>query len=241
VVAVPLEFKAGIGEISQLLLNVVYHFSKDVYSSSDLTRILPIELSITNKASGEKSLVVKELLPYGVEGYGYEPEPEEGEELKWILKVHGAGEVNISYWLKCPDQIDIYDIKTEIYEGETMRDELSLTFEVSQTVLSRLDELIVEIESMDASGKDARFLRKAAKNLQKIRNRSGDSLSQDLVNLLDSVEAANNLGKVKSIDVSSQRLKIQNIMIIMGLRFYEKVKALGVSKLTPFTRMITGD
>jgi hypothetical protein len=243
VVAVPLEFKAGIGEISQLLLNAVYHFSKDVYSSSDLTRILPIKLSITNKAPGEKSLVVKELLPYGVEGYGYEPEPEEGEELKWILKVPGAGEAKISYWLKCPDQINIYDIKTEIYEGETLREELSITFEVSQTVLSRIDELIVEIESLyvDVSGSDARFLRKAVNKLQQIRNRIGDGLSQDLVNLLDSVEAADNLGKVKTIDVSSQRLKTQNIMIIMGRRFYEKVKTWGASKLTPFSRIITED
>jgi hypothetical protein len=61
------------------------------------------------------------------------------------------------------------------------------------------------------------------------------------VNLLDSVEAANNLGKVKTIDVSSQRLKTQNIMIIMGRRFYEKVNARGASGLTPFTRMITGE
>jgi hypothetical protein len=225
-------------------LNAVNHFSKDVYTSSDLTRILPIKLSITNKASEEKSLVIKELLPYGVEGYGYDPEPEKGEnedeELKWNLKVPGAGEITISYWLKLPDQINMYDIKTEIYEGETLRDELSLTVEVSQTVLSRIDELIVEIESMNATGSDARFLRKAVNKLQKIRNRTGDSLSQYLVNLLDSVEAADNLGSVKTIDVSSQRSKTQNVMIIMGRRFYEKIKAWGASKLTPFTRMITG-
>jgi len=241
VMAVPLAFKAGTNEIAQLLLNAVNLFSKDVYSSSDLTRILPIKLSITNKASEEKSLIVKEILPYGVEGYDYEPEPEEGEDLKWNLKVPGAGEVKISYWLRLPDQINIYDIKTEIYEGDTLRDELSITFEVSQTVLSRLDELIVEIESMNAAGSDARFLRKVVNKLQKIRDRTGDSLSQHLVNLLDSVEAANNLGKVKTLDVSSQRLNTQNIMIIMGRRFYEKVKTWGASKLTPFTHMITGD
>jgi hypothetical protein len=61
------------------------------------------------------------------------------------------------------------------------------------------------------------------------------------VNLLDSVDAANHLGSVKTIDVSSQRLKTQDIMIIMGRRFYEKVKTWGASKLIPFTRMITGD
>jgi hypothetical protein len=242
---VPLQFKAGIGEISQLLLNAVNHFSKDVYSSSDLTRILPIKLSIINKASEEKSLVVKELLPYGVEGYGYDPEPEKGEnedeELKWNVDVPASGEVTISYWLKLPDQINIYDIKTEIYEDETLRDELSLTVEVSQTVLSRIDELIVEIESMNDAGSDARLLRKAVKKLQNIRNRNGDSLSHVLVNLLDSAAAAANLGNVKTIDVSPQRLKTQNIMIIMGRRFYEKIEQWGASKLTPFTRMITGE
>jgi hypothetical protein len=122
-----------------------------------------------------------------------------------------------------------------------VRDEISITFEVSQTVLSRIDELIVDIESMNAAGSDARFLRKAVNKLQKIRYRIGDRLSQHLVNLLDSVEAANNLGSVKTIDVSLQRLKTQDIMIIMGRRFYEKVKAWGASKLTPFTRMISGE
>jgi hypothetical protein len=243
IMTVPLQFKAGIGEISHLLLNAVNHFSKDVYSSSDLTRILPIETTISNKASEEKNLIVKELLPYGVEGYGYDPEPEEDEDkdLIWNLKVPAAGEAKISYWLKLPDQINLYDIKTEIYEDETLRDELSLTVEVSQTVLSRIDELIVEIESMNAAGSDARFLRKAVNKLQKIRNRSGDSLSHVLANLLDSVAAASNLGSVKTIDVSSQRLKTQNLMIIMGRRFYEKIKQWGASKLTPFSHMITGE
>jgi hypothetical protein len=243
VMTMPLRFKSGTNEIAQLLMNAIHHFSKDVYSSSDLTRILPIETTISNKASGEKNLVVKELLPYGVEGYGYDPEPEEDEDkdLKWNLEVPAAGDATISYWLKLPDQIDLYDIKTEIYEDETLRDELSLTFEVSQAVLSRIDELIVEIESMSAAGSDARFLRKAVNKLQKIRNRIGDSLSQHVSNVLDSVDAANNLGKVKTVDVSSQRLKTQNIMIIMGRRFYEKIKTRGTSKLIPFTRMITGD
>jgi len=218
-------------------------FSKDVYSSSDLTRIVPIETTISNKASEEKNLVIKEIFPYGVEGYGYDPEPEEDEDknLKWNLKIPSARDATIFYWLKLPDQINLYDIKTEIYEDETLRDELSLTFEVSQTVLSRIDELIVEIDSMNAAGSDARFLRKAVNKLQKIRNRIGDSLSQHLSNVLDSVDAANNLGKVKTVDVSSQRLKTQNIMIIMGRRFYEKIKAWGASKLTPFTHIITGD
>jgi hypothetical protein len=243
VMTLPLRFKTGTNEIAQLLVNVIHHFSKDVYSSSDLTRIVPIETTISNKASEEKNLVVKELLPYGVEGYEYDPEPEEDEDkdLKWNLKIPAAGDATISYWLKLPDQIDLYDIKTEIYEDETLRDALSLTFEVSQAVLSRIDELIVEIESMSADGSDARFLRKAVNKLQKIRERTGDSLSQHLVNLLDSVEAAHNLGSVKTIDVSSQRLKTQNIMIIFGRRFYEKIKTWGESKLIPFTRMITGE
>jgi hypothetical protein len=243
VMTMPIRLKSGTNEIAQLLVNAIHHFSKDVYSSSDLTRIVPIETTISNKTSGEKNLVIKEIFPYGVEGYGYDPEPGEDEDkdLKWNLKIPAAGEATISYWLKLPDQINLYDIKTEIYEGETLRDELLITFEVSQTVLSRIDELIVEIESMNAAGSDARFLRKAVNKLQRIRNRTGDSLSQHLLNVLDSAAAAYNLGKVKTLDVSPQRLKTQNIMIIMGRRFYEKVKTRGTSKLSPFTRMITGD
>jgi len=241
VVTVPLEFKSGVEHIAQLLVNAVTGFSKDIYTLSILTRVIPVEISLKNEGGEEKTIIVKELLPYGVEGYDYDPEPgseTDEEELKWNIKVPAASTVTMSYWLKLPDRVNSYDVKTELYEGETKLEEVSLTFEVSQTVLSRLDELILELENLEVNGKDARSIRKAKHRLEKIRNRSGDNLLQLLINLDDSVKAANYLGEVKQVEVSAQRLKTQDIMTIMGRAFYEKIKTWSINKLHPFLNMI---
>jgi len=241
VVTVPLAFTSGGEHMAQLLVNAVNGFSKDIYTLSPLTRLIPVKLTLKNEGSEEKSIIVKELQPYGVEGCDYEPEPEpdpDDEELKWKLKIPAAATATISYWLKLPDKVNGYDVKTELYDGDTKLEEVSLTFEVSQTVLSRLDELILELENLESSGKDAQWLRKAKQQLEKIRNRSGDSTAQLLENLFDSVRAAHNLGEVKETDVSAPRLRTQDIMTIMGREFYEKIEKEGLNKLKPFLNII---
>ena len=55
-----------------------------------------------------------------------------------------------------------------------------------------------------------------------------------ILNLHDSVKAASYLGGVKNVDVSVQRLKTQDIMVIMGRRFYERVKTWTENRLMPF-------
>jgi hypothetical protein len=221
---VPLEFKSGIEHMAQLLLNTITRFSRDIYTGSDLTRLLPLELSLKNESSEAKTLKVKTLLPYGVEAFDFQPKPEEGEELKWTITIPAVSTETISYWLKLPDQINSFEINTELYDEETKLDEVSISFEVTQTVLYRINELILELDMIEAVGKDAQLVRKAKHHLEQVRNRSGDSLMEDLLNLNDSIKAASYLGDVKNPDVSTQRLKVQDIMVIMGRRFYERVK-----------------
>jgi hypothetical protein len=74
--------------------------------------------------------------------------------------------------------------------------------------------------------------------LEQTRNRTGNSFMEHLLNLLDSVKAAAYLGEVKSIDVSPQRLKTQDIMIIMGRRFYEAVKTWDEVQLNPILELL---
>ncbi|MCP4150179.1 MAG: hypothetical protein GY757_20700 [bacterium] len=240
VLAVPLNVESGGEALYQLILNAVGRFSRDVYTLSDLTRILPIAITIDNETRDEKNLLIKEILPYGAEAYGYDPEPEEGDELKWKLKVPASSKGKITYWLKLPDEIDTYEIKTEIYApGDDAKvNEVSLTFEVSETVFSRTGELIGELETVDSRGKETQYIRRAMKHLESLRNRSGESLSQVLKNLHDSIKAAHLLGQVQQADVSAQRLRVQDIMRIMGRRFYEKLKQWGESRLTPFSGLI---
>jgi hypothetical protein len=84
-----------------------------------------------------------------------------------------------------------------------------------------------------AGGKDTQLARKARHHLEQIRNRSGDSFMVHLLNLHDSVKASFYLGDVKNVDVSAQRLKTQDIIVVMGRRFYEAVKTWGEVQLSP--------
>jgi methionine-rich copper-binding protein CopC len=219
--AMPLQFNSGAAHIVQLLINAITHFNRDVYSLSDLTRILPILVSITNKSSAEKELIIKELLPYGATAFDYDPKPEEGDELQWKLKIPAGDTSLISYWLKLPDEINDYKIKTEIYEQDTLMDEVSFGFSVAQKLLSRIDEIIVEIDEIETSGQDAQNLRKAKQKLGSIRSRGGDSPGTTEANLIDAVQAANYIGDVQGVDVSILRLKVQNVMIALGRIYYE--------------------
>ena len=237
-VAVPLEFKSGIEHMAQLLLNTITGFSRDIYTGTDLTRLLPLELSLKNESSEAAALKVKTFLPYGVDAFDFKPEPGEGEELEWTVTIPAVSTETISYWAKLPDQVNTFEIKTELFDEETKLDEVSTAFEVTQTVLFRINELILELDMIGAAGKDAQLVRKAKQHLEQIRNRTVNSFMEHLLNLHDSVIAASYLGEVKSVDVSSQRLKTQDIMIIMGRRFYEKVKTWGEGQLIPVLESI---
>jgi hypothetical protein len=236
-IAVPLEFKSGMEYMAQLLLNAIARFSRDIYTGSDLTRILPLELSLKNESSESKTLKVKTFLPYGVEAFDFKPEPEEGEELKWTITIPAVSTETISYWLKLPDQVNSFEIKTELYDEETKLDEVSISFEVTQTVLFRINELILELDMIGASGKDAQLVSKAKHHLERIRNRTVNSFMEHLLNLHDSVKAASYLGEVKSVDVSAQRLKTEDIIVIMGRRFYESVKTWSEVQLSPILEL----
>ncbi|MGD2093037.1 MAG: hypothetical protein PVH61_43145, partial [Candidatus Aminicenantes bacterium] len=139
----------------------------------------------------------------------------------------------ISYWIKLPDQVNSFEIRTELYDEEIKLDEVSSTFEVIQAVLYRINELILELDMTGAGGKDTQLARKARHHLEQIRNRSGDSFMVHLLNLHDSVKASFYLGDVKNVDVSAQRLKTQDIIVVMGRRFYEAVKTWGEVQLSP--------
>jgi hypothetical protein len=237
-IAVPLEFKSGMEYMAQLLLNAIARFSQDIYTGSELTRLLPLELSLKNESSEAKTLKIKTILPYGVEAFDYKPEPEEGEELKWTITMPAVSTETISYWLKLPDQVNSFEIRTELYDEETKLDEVSISFEVSQVVLYRINELLLELEIINAVRKDVQLIRKAKHHLEQIRNRTVNSFMDHLLNLHDSVKAASYLAEVTSVDVSSQRLKTQDIMIIMGRRFYEAVKTWGEVQLSPILEII---
>jgi hypothetical protein len=235
-------YKSGGEMIAHLLVNAVNLFSSDIYTLSTLTRLLPVGISLRNEGSEEKNLTVKEVLPYEVEGKDYSPALEDTgdeNEIQWNIKVPGGATETISYWLKLPDQAGTFEIKTEIYEGETKLEEVSLNLDVSQAVLSRIMDMIVELEALELSGQDAGAIERAKVCLENIRNRAVGSVSDHLMNLHDAVQAVESIGSVVSVDVSPLRLKAGDIMIIMGRRFYEAVKQTGASVLSPLSGLIT--
>ncbi|MCU0286487.1 MAG: hypothetical protein MUF15_08805 [Acidobacteria bacterium] len=147
----------------------------------------------------------------------------------------------LTYWLKCPDQTGDYEIKTEIYEGQTKIEEVALDVEVSQTLHSRLIDIINELETLDIKGPDTRYIRQARHFLEAILNRSTGSLTDQLFNLHDAVQATEAIGNIQTGDISLLRLKMGDIMIVMGRRLYETVKQSGLSLLLPFTGLIMAD
>jgi hypothetical protein len=237
-IAVPLEIQSGIEHLAQLLLNIITRFSLDIHTVSELTRLLPLELSLKNESTEAKTLKIKTILPYGVEAFDFQPKPGEGEELEWTIKIPAVSTETISYWIKLPDQVNTFEIKTELYYEETKLEEVSSSCEVTQTILNRIDELIMELEMTGAVGKEAQLIRKAKHHLEQIRIRTGNSFMDHLLNLHDSIKAASYLGEVKSVDVSAQRLKTQDIMVIMGRRFYEAVKTWGEVQLNPILELL---
>jgi hypothetical protein len=225
VLAVPVDSGGSAGGLARLLLDAAVLFSGDIYTGSDLTRLLPVQISFSNESGTEEQVTVKELLPYGVEGFDYNPQPVSGDELKWELTIPASSVMYIRYWLKLPDRIDAYEIKTETYDGDTRLDEISLDLEVSQVLLSRLDEIIVELESLTVSPADAKWINNAIRELQQVRDRGTGQLLQLINNLNDSTAAADHLSQVSGTDVSLQRQKIIDIIRIYGRQIYETIVA----------------
>ncbi|HLP59826.1 MAG TPA: hypothetical protein VK186_13385, partial [Candidatus Deferrimicrobium sp.] len=240
IIALPFQFKNGAQVVSQLLMNAVTRFSHDIYTISDITRLLPIDTGLTNKSDVEKKITVKEILPSGVEGFEFNPRLE-GEELKWQVTIPGKSKKEVSYWLHLPDKVNSYEVKTELYDGESKLEDVTLTFEVNSTVVMVLNELATELWMVEATGKDAQNLTKAEAYLSAIRNRSGEGVISRFMNLSDAIHAARCIAEVNSVNVSAIREKVQNIVVVMGRRFYDGVTAEGPSVLDSILSLISGE
>jgi hypothetical protein len=199
-------------------------------------------LWLKNGGAEEKTLTVKEHLPYGASGFGFVPEPvNDEEEIKWQVKLGAEAEAVIAYWLKLPDAINSYEVKSEIFEGEQGLDEASLTFEVSQVVTARLDELLTELETLNVSGKDRLLVKTAIRLLQQVRNSSADSIDQLFSDVRSAARASHSIGQVISLAGSTLRLKIQNVMMVYARRLYEKLTTLSTPQLQSFTNHLLSD
>ena len=163
----------------------------------------------------------------------YNPKPAEGEELKWSITIPANQTKEISYWLKLPDKVDSYTIKTELYENDSKLEGAELSFDVTETVLSRLDKLLAELEGLEAPGKDSRNIRKAITALSSIRSRACvttsncTSVLDYFYDLRDAVHAASYMREVTGIDMTTLRLETEDIILLTGRRLYEKIKADG--------------
>lgn len=231
VLSVPLDFSGGTGEISQLFFNAVNLFSKDVYggTGSDISRLQPIRLNLTNQTSSSRDVNLEEILPYGVDSYDFDPAPQadpSGEgKLKWTITVPGSSETPLTYWLRLPDQIGGYEIISRFYTGDwaTVEEDVPLTFEVTQTMTGRIDELLTSLDTLEVNGSDSGNLRKAKEYLQKIRSRGIDSdmLSHLEKNVEDAAQASVYLSLIQSADVNTQRLAVTYLMRMLARKHYQ--------------------
>ena len=221
-ICVPLNFSVGSDVFAQLLLNAVTLFNRDVFSASDLARVMPMELRIKNNTSEDKVFRVQELIPQKATAYGFNPQPLTGEGIKWDVNLKVNEEKVIGYWLQLPDAIGTFDIKSEIYDGEQKIDEALLTFEVVQKVADRVVEVIAEI---NASGDTQ--AKKALAPLNRIKNRSGDDAVTLLLNLDDAIQATDLVGRSTIEEAALWRQQLQNVMMVYARKLYDKIKGFG--------------
>jgi hypothetical protein len=228
-ICVPLEFASNGNVFAQMVLNAVNLFNREVFSASDLARVMPMELRIKNNTSLDKIFRVQELIPQKATSYGYNPAPLAGAEIKWDVNLKVNEEKVISYWLQLPDAIGTFDIKSEIYDGAQKVDEALLTFEVVQKVADRVVEVITEI---NASGDTQ--TKKALAPLNRIKNRNGDDALTLLLNLDDAIQATDLVGKSTIDEVVLWRQQLQNVMMVYARKLYDKIKNFGIFELSAF-------
>ncbi len=135
----------------------------------------------------------------------------------------------ISYWLRLPDAIGVYDIKSEIYEGGQKVDEALLSFEVGQKVADRVVGIAAEI----SAGSDAQA-KLALPLLQRIAGRSGDDVVSLWLNLVDAVQATDLVADSDTAEASAWRQSLQNVMLACARMFFEKIKDFSPLELNAF-------
>jgi hypothetical protein len=227
-ICLPLEFTSG-GGFAQLLLNAVQLLNNDVFSPSDLARVLPLELRIKNNTGAAKTFRVQELIPQAAVAYGFNPQPLDGDGVKWDIQLAIDEEKTISYWLRLPDAVGIFDVKSEIFEGAQKVDEALLTFEVGQKIADRAAGIASEI----AAGDDA-LAKQALPLLQRIAGRSGDDPVSLWLNLADAVQAADLVAASETAEAMAWRRDMQNLMMACARMFYDKVKDFTPLELNAF-------
>ncbi len=216
-ICLPLEFTSGAG-FAQMMLNAVQLFNQDVFSPSDLVRVLPLELRIHNNTGSAKTFRVQEFVPQAAFGYGFNPPPLEGEGVQWDLQIADGEQKTIAYWLRLPDAVGTYDVRSEIREGEQKIDEALLTLEVEQKTADRAAAIAVEIAAVgDAAAK------MALTALQNIASRGDDAVSLWL-NLRDAVQAADLVAASGTAEAMTWRRQLQNVLMACARLFYDKIK-----------------
>ena len=76
--------------------------------------------------------------------------------------------------------------------------------EVADTVPSRFDEILMELQHLEVSGKDVQFLRKALHHLQQARTGMTDTALQLLQNLFNTLQAVKNMTLLQQETLYSQ-------------------------------------
>jgi hypothetical protein len=227
-ISLPLEFTSG-GGFAQLLLNAVQLLNNDVFSPSDLARVLPLDLRIKNNTGAAKTFRVQELIPQAANAYGFNPQPLDGDGVKWDIQLAVDEEKTISYWLRLPDAIGTFDVKSEIFDGAQKVDEALLTFEVGQKIADRAAGIAAEI----AAGDDSQA-KQALPMLQRIASRSGEDPVSLLLNLVDAVQAADLVAASATAEAMSWRRSLQDLLMACARMFYDKVKDFTPLELNAF-------
>ena len=252
VISHPLEITGGVGNMREFIRLIVERINGDIYNKSGISRIIPLDIILENRTDKEKKLKIKEIFPYGVKGFDYNPVPDNMKKEKkenfcgiffnrnekndekinpeWQITLPKETVRKIRYWLKIEDKIGTYPVKSEIYENDIKVNELEIKFEVTEDILTRIDNIISDLDKLTVSGKDRMHVERAKKLLLKIRNKNTFFEGPFLyfANLDFSIRAGMELSKVKKVNIDEQRLKIGDLIMFYSRRVYEVLEDIPV-------------
>jgi ligand-binding sensor domain-containing protein len=216
--------------LKRIILSSIYYLRPQKELDSPISRLVPVELNLSNPTSKEIEIKVEENIPPDSKLYLSYPEMEKNEEkIFWKIKLQPGKSQSILYIAELPDQIGSYEFKSKIYileEGNERKiDEKILSFSVEKKVKERIRELIVEIERLPVQTmKDKARVRKAINHLESILGRNGESW----LNLLDIISAIESIKEIESADPSSARSSLIDLMLFYERRVAER-KLMGTS------------
>ncbi len=169
---------------------------------------------------------IEEIVPPEVEMLGIsEGGILEGDTLTWQEYLEADTSSTFSYLIRLPDIEGTYTLETILLnfvnDSYSVYDTEELTLYVERDSSNMAINIIDLLDDLNAHGHDRARINKAIKYIRKILQRNVRTSRDAERNIHDAINAAYNLGRVQSLDVSSIRIEVDELLKIWEVKWYQ--------------------